>query len=112
MLRRPLGSTRTATLFPYTTLLRSPLGYVAVGAVRLTTLFLRDQLLLFLVLILGPVLVFAAVLAAVGLAAGLAIALGVARSEEHTSELQSLMRITYAVFFLKKTNKPILTEIS
>src|SRR3546814_9831783 len=29
------------------------------------------------------------------------------RSEEHTSELQSLMRISYAVFCLKKKNKPI-----
>src|SRR3546814_6972233 len=36
----------------------------------------------------------------------LALSLGVDhyRSEEHTSELQSLMRISYAVFFLKKTN--------
>src|SRR3546814_1826013 len=33
-------------------------------------------------------------------------ALGVTRSEEHTSELQSLMRISYAVFCLKKKNKP------
>src|SRR3546814_4953225 len=32
-------------------------------------------------------------------------ALGMDRSEEHTSELQSLMRISYAVFCLKKTNK-------
>src|SRR3546814_7713413 len=31
----------------------------------------------------------------------------VARSEEHTSELQSLMRISYAVFCLKKTNKQV-----
>src|SRR3546814_1790013 len=31
--------------------------------------------------------------------------LEIGRSEEHTSELQSLMRISYAVFFLKKTNK-------
>src|SRR3546814_9480483 len=31
--------------------------------------------------------------------------LGVARSEEHTSELQSLMRISYAVFCLTKKNK-------
>src|SRR3546814_1741980 len=31
--------------------------------------------------------------------------MSVARSEEHTSELQSLMRISYAVFCLKKTNK-------
>src|SRR3546814_2814392 len=34
--------------------------------------------------------------------AGLAIAAGIRRSEEHTSELQSLMRISYAVFCLKK----------
>src|SRR3546814_8081339 len=32
-----------------------------------------------------------------------------ARSEEHTSELQSLMRISYAVFCLKKKNKPVQT---
>src|SRR3546814_5780476 len=31
---------------------------------------------------------------------------GMDRSEEHTSELQSLMRISYAVFCLKKNNKP------
>src|SRR3546814_5650783 len=38
---------------------------------------------------------------------------GVRRSEEHTSELQSLMRISYAVFSLKKkkTNKPKLTTV-
>src|SRR3546814_6619498 len=34
------------------------------------------------------------------------------RSEEHTSELQSLMRISYAVFCLKKKNKPQHTEAS
>src|SRR3546814_8453774 len=34
---------------------------------------------------------------------------GVVRSEEHTSELQSLMRISYAVFCLKKKNKKLLT---
>src|SRR3546814_5159595 len=33
------------------------------------------------------------------------LAAGAARSEEHTSELQSLMRISYAVFCLKKKNK-------
>src|SRR3546814_5763263 len=32
------------------------------------------------------------------------VAIGLARSEEHTSELQSLMRRSYAVFCLKKTN--------
>src|SRR3546814_6662260 len=35
----------------------------------------------------------------------------IARSEEHTSELQSLMRISYAVFCLKKKNKPIQQHI-
>src|SRR3546814_4403104 len=34
------------------------------------------------------------------------------RSEEHTSELQSLMRISYAVFCLKKKNKPELIAIT
>src|SRR3546814_5640733 len=38
-------------------------------------------------------------------AATLPVLLGAARSEEHTSELQSLMRISYAVFCLKKKNK-------
>src|SRR3546814_3678815 len=33
------------------------------------------------------------------------------RSEEHTSELQSLMRISYAVFCLKKKNSPTLTHV-
>src|SRR3546814_5530570 len=35
---------------------------------------------------------------------GMLVAYGLARSEEHTSELQSLMRISYAVFCLKKKN--------
>src|SRR3546814_6244380 len=34
------------------------------------------------------------------------------RSEEHTSELQSLMRISYAVFCLKKKNKPKHSKLS
>src|SRR3546814_5499430 len=34
------------------------------------------------------------------------------RSEEHTSELQSLMRISYAVFFLKKKNLTLLTNMT
>src|SRR3546814_2378566 len=73
MIRRPPRSTRTDTLFPYTTLFRS----------------LREQF--------GarPVM---AVEHAVG------DDRGEQRSEEHTSELQSLMRISYAVFCLKKKN--------
>src|SRR3546814_10553471 len=39
-----------------------------------------------------------------GFVSFLALAFGICRSEEHTSELQSLMRTSYAVFCLKKTN--------
>ena len=56
----------------------APLGLVAVGALRLTSFLLRDQLLMFLALLLAPLVLFAAALAALGLAAGLAVALGVA----------------------------------
>src|SRR3546814_3367488 len=85
MIRRPPRSTRTDTLFPYTTLFRSTHGSTALqrrGVPRLERhrgeeprrhrragLRQRDR-----------------------------------RSEEHTSELQSLMRISYAVFCLKKKN--------
>src|SRR3546814_10717238 len=91
MIRRPPRSTRTDTLFPYTTLFRSPriermaavmIDIIAVEvdiafrypphpreAVRVERMD-RQQ--------------------------------AKARSEEHTSELQSLMRISYAVFCLKK----------
>src|SRR3546814_16695359 len=81
MIRRPPRSTRTDTLFPYTTLFRS----VHVGLDR----GVQGEL-------------------AQGLAepcreteCGRALP----RSEEHTSELQSLMRISYAVFCLKKKKK-------
>src|SRR3546814_3387592 len=122
MIRRPPRSTRTDTLFPYTTLFRSPapasvqalaLGDVARGAARLA-LHGGGGLALAL---LGRLLVVLA-LAGFGQHAGLlAGALEAAqgklerlvfadfdawRSEEHTSELQSLMRISYAVFRLKK----------
>src|SRR3546814_11326949 len=76
MIRRPPRSTRTDTLFPYTTLFRSWQGR-------------------------GP----AAGAPGVFGAADADRDHGVpdrARSEEHTSELQSLMRISYAVFCLKK----------
>src|SRR3546814_1224511 len=87
MIRRPPRSTRTDTLFPYTTLFRScptappstsrtaprsrPASRSRTG-IRITTR---------------------------------------SRSEEHTSELQSLMRISYAVFCLKKKNKNNKTNI-
>src|SRR3546814_1398121 len=89
MIRRPPRSTRTDTLFPYTTLFRSGLahrlhrrsGLRAVDAGREGACPV------------GPPL---------GLGAQLWPPADRLRSEEHTSELQSLMRISYAVFCLKK----------
>src|SRR3546814_10854811 len=84
MCRRPQRSTRTDTLFPYTTLFRSGADADAVAA------------------------------AGGGRGAGgdcceSAIGVGTpcGRSEEHTTELQSLMRISYAVFGLRKKNQKI-----
>src|SRR3546814_2563303 len=77
MIRRPPRSTRTDTLFPYTTLFRSVDGLLARNvqcAATLNGLLTMPER--------------AEVLEK--------------RSEEHTSELQSLMRISYAVFCLKK----------
>src|SRR3546814_3685866 len=77
MIRRPPRATRTDTLFPYTTLFRSDMPFRPGRAV------LRHRA--------GGV---GARPRHRGERAG--------RSEEHTSELQSLMRISYAVFCLKK----------
>src|SRR3546814_3899161 len=124
MIRRPPRSTRTDTLFPYTTLFRSDghhgadeadrcapgqlQGRVAEGIRRCRKVgapvngsptverVLRDDLC-----------------SGCGLCAGVSdgaiemtvVAPGYNRSEEHTSELQSLMRISYAVFCLKKKKK-------
>src|SRR3546814_5685668 len=78
MIRRPPRSTRTDTLFPYTTLFRSlaeeDLDQRRVGGV---------------------------------VGAGEHVGL---RSQEHTSELQSLMRISYAVFCLKKKSHKHVTN--
>src|SRR3546814_1347380 len=109
MIRRPPRSTRTDTLFPYTTLFRSvPMvdvqrlavqleGKQCVGVgrvhaiedgahVRAPRRLERDHL---------------------GLNAFRRAGRHQERSEEHTSELQSLMRISYAVFCLKKKKKTI-----
>src|SRR3546814_4490447 len=109
MIRRPPRSTRTDTLFPYTTLFRSghdeaPLTPVDSSADRegrhaSTGQTKRRRAV---DLRLRPAEVEAHGLrdqreAVVERAPG-------ARSEEHTSELQSLMRISYAVFCLKKKN--------
>src|SRR3546814_6587806 len=87
MIRRPPRSTRTDTLFPYTTLFRSRIAWAQVAD-------------------------------ALAAEAAPRIAFGAdqeppqhrrcgSRSEEHTSELQSLMRISYAVFCLKTKTKQI-----
>src|SRR3546814_10058463 len=106
MIRRPPRATRTDTLFPYPTLFRSrekawlsamaPL-FDRYGAQPPTALrpiyrsFIEDDEMLALRIDTAP--------AVVSFHFGLPD-----RSEEHTSELQSLMRISYADFCLKKTN--------
>src|SRR3546814_6277148 len=112
MIRRPPRSTRTDTLFPYTTLFRSAGGGVGlVGELGLG--HPADELRVDAPGLLAAV---AAGLDGCVITAGqalgqvpLRLADGAAlRSEEHTSELQSLMRISYAVFCLKKkTNNTI-----
>src|SRR3546814_1526859 len=104
MIRRPPRSTRTDTLFPYTTLVRSQ----SQGNRLLLTQ--RDEGVAVDRCGRHPALLQRhAIMHAPG-GAGAAIAIGVddgvagGRSEEHTSELQSLMRISYAVFCLKKKN--------
>src|SRR3546814_15946170 len=81
MIRRPPRSTRTDTLFPYTTLFRSE----GRAARRRRSGVSSDPCAANLRNCPTPT--------------------GSRRSEEHTSELQSLMRISYAVFCLKKKKK-------
>src|SRR3546814_2365036 len=84
MIRRPPRSTRTDTLFPYTTLFRSfvvrPRSPIRRACGNPDSAMARSTR-----------------------------ASPSARSEEHTSELQSLMRISYAVFCLKKKKQKIHT---
>src|SRR3546814_1214845 len=99
MRRRPPRSTRTDTLFPYTTLFRS--GDVErAQEVRAAGV---DVLALELVLVGIGDRVDDEIERAPGVGEG--VEDRVHRSEEHTSELQSLMRISYAVFCLKKKTK-------
>src|SRR3546814_1273703 len=102
MIRRPPRSTRTATLLPYTTLFRSlMLGDAAVGGwqqghVRRTQQFFdvdQNQ---------HAIVDRAEAGNEPGIDAGAELRRRAERSEEHTSELRSLMRSSYAVFCLKK----------
>src|SRR3546814_10468513 len=99
MIRRPPRSTRTDTLFPYTTLFRSDEGHATVllqRRQRLGGALEGDDL--------GAELLGSLAVVEGALDAADRRPLEILRSEEHTSELQSLMRISYAVFCLKKTN--------
>src|SRR3546814_10041097 len=92
MIRRPPRSTRTDTLFPYTTLFRSDMGDLQVMQLLAEPIGGLDKLRDL------PVVHFDEG----SLDSVVEAALQKPRSEEHTSELQSLMRISYAVFCLKK----------
>src|SRR3546814_5240575 len=111
MTRRPPRSTRTDTLFPYTTLFRSPqlacraTGLTGPTAARFSTHHgLIDRVGMRCGHRADIVAQFSKLFFYLD-DPGLGIHIGAAddvRSEEHTSELQSLMRISYAVFCLKK----------
>src|SRR3546814_2049391 len=116
MIRRPPRSTRTDTLFPYTTLFRSlagdragqgvHLGVGQAGGVLAALRMVRqagaggNQAPDDHVLLQAAQAVAGAAHGSLGQHAGGLLERG--RSEEHTSKLQSLMRISYAVFCLKK----------
>src|SRR3546814_4912279 len=105
MIRRPPRSTPTDTRFPYTTLFRSLAGHcgqcIHGGPAQ------RRKLPIKRLLSLRPCATCR--LVPVGCLVGVRFAHleSPLRSEEHTSELQSLMRISYAVFCLKKKKKII-----
>src|SRR3546814_3806666 len=105
MRRRPPRSTRTDTLFPYTTLFRSEIVARHAGIVdENVDLSERVDRRGDERIDRGPVTEVARqrdMVAAECVAESTQL-VGVGRSEEHTSELQSLMRISYAVFCLKK----------
>src|SRR3546814_7529691 len=103
MIRRPPRSTRTDTLFPYTTLFRSLLQETSVPSFLRRRLKCRSRRKKLPSLSLHPWFVAPLSLSTYIFASSVsAFDAHHGRSEEHTSELQSLMRISYAVFCLKK----------
>src|SRR3546814_1753646 len=107
MILRPPRSTRTDTLFPYTTLFRSH----RINFDNLTPLYPDEKLNLEIENSTSKDMSCRVIdlIAPLGKGQrGLIVAQPRTgkRSEEHTSELQSLMRISYAVFCLKKKKKP------
>src|SRR3546814_1075975 len=143
MIRRPPRSTRTDTLFPYTTLFRFLLEYGVLGFPIFYGLFLTGiwkagrtlfdlgptdrevSLLIPLIIAMSNWLIIKSIFAQADNNPLIFAMLGMmtaliwrarnradqpiqsgTRSEEHTSELQSLMRISYAVFCLKQKKQP------
>src|SRR3546814_2447387 len=119
MRRRPPRSTRTDTLFPYTTLFRSPdvnsLNGNLLGLTAATPTVGKDSVKEVYGEVFVPILADTPGFYRLNLTASARYTdyksygsdttfkiAGEWRSEEHTSELQSLMRISYAVFCLKK----------
>src|SRR3546814_5498994 len=90
LIRRPPRSTRTYTLFPYTTLFRSRSSLISAPPRRSICQAVNCRS--------TP----AILMWAVSISSRHAPQMRSQRSEEHTSELQSLMRISYAVFCLQK----------
>src|SRR3546814_6008267 len=112
MIRRPPIPTRTDTLFPYTTLFRSlrqKLSSVTILPPHevppdLVTLYSRVRYRVNQRPPTTRVMIHDAAQGVIG------ATLPITRSEEHTSELQSLMRISYAVFCLKKKKQQVITN--
>src|SRR3546814_5717164 len=104
MIRRPPRSTRTDTLFPYTTLFLSididtiPCRYIGTAKI-ISVRTVRRAILSSIIPVIGDERIKIVENEIIVLRFEIEI---IDRSEEHTSELQSLMRISYAVFCLKK----------
>src|SRR3546814_17692806 len=109
MIRRPPRSTRTDTLFPYTTLFRS-MPIVDLNLLRITSFRISTTGGSLYRVATGAYTLLMPLMLQLGFGYSAAAPTRTRwptpkrteRSEEHTSELQSLMRISYAVFCLKK----------
>src|SRR3546814_6988422 len=107
MILLPTTSTRTDTLFSYTTIVRSQAAISFAELDRESARIARGLIARGIGkgsrigFIYGNAPDFALMLAAIARIGAIAIPIST-RSEEHTSELQSLMRISYALFYLKK----------
>src|SRR3546814_16441795 len=103
MIRRPPRSTRTDTLFPYTTLFRSFIlssGKRSANYLQCARVLMDPERAGRLARALAQ-----KIPREIRSDIDIVVSPAMGRSEEHTSELQSLMRISYAVFCLKKKKK-------